>query len=276
MVVHGHRDEAAEAALELISWLGDLGHRVVLPHEDADVLECPEFGVSDTDLATDAELALSLGGDGSMLRTMRLVADQGVPVLGIDFGHLGYLTEVEPPDARSAIERFFAGEHQVEKRQRVEVTVEDTGQSWRALNEVVVEKVDSGRTVRLGVEISGDFFTNYAADGLIVATPTGSTAYALSARGPIINPVHEALLLTPVAPHMLFDRSLVLAPNDTIRIEVLPDRSAAVALDGREVAHLHAPQAVMCTTAPEPARLVTFGPRNFHEILKAKFGLNDD
>lgn len=274
MVVHHQRAEAAARAHELITWLEQAKHTVGLPIEDAETLERPDLARPD-DALNRADLALSLGGDGSMLRTVGLVADSGVPVLGVNFGHLGYLTEVEPDGAQQAIERFFAGEHHVEKRQRVEVTIEGTNNAWRALNEIVVEKVDSGRTVRLGVDIAGDFFSTYAADGLIVSTPTGSTAYSLSARGPIVNPTHRALLLTPVAPHSLFDRSIVLGPTETVRIEVLPDRQAALSLDGRVVAHLDAPQAVLCTEAAEPARLVTFGPRNFHHILKSKFGLGD-
>jgi NAD+ kinase len=144
-----------------------------------------------------------------------------------------------------------------------------------ALNEAVIEKTYGGRTVRLDVSFDGAPFTPYTADGLIVATPTGSTAYAFSARGPIIAPTHRAMLLTPVSPHMLFDRSLVLEPDDHLRIEVAGDRSATLAVDGVIVTELGSGDAVLCTAAPEPARLVTFGPRDFHRILKAKFGLAD-
>ena len=202
------------------------------------------------------DLALSLGGDGSVLRTVRAVADHGVPVLGINFGHLGYLTEVEPADAFSSVEQFFAGEHHVEERMRLEVSVDgaDVG-PWRALNEVVVEKVDSGRTVRLQVDLNSDFFTTHSADGLIVATPTGSTAYSLSARGPIVDPMHRAVLLTPVAPHSLFDRGMVLSPDDTVGITVLEDRDAVIAVDGHIVCQLEVGQAVTCAAARSQQRL---------------------
>ncbi|MEM8905076.1 MAG: NAD(+)/NADH kinase, partial [Actinomycetota bacterium] len=141
-----------------------------------------------------------------------------------------------------------------------------------SMNEIVVEKAPLGQIVRLGVSFDGRPFTTYAADGLIVATPTGSTAYSLSARGPIVDPTHRALLMTPVAPHMLFDRSLVLAPDTVVEIEVL-DRPAIVAADGHLVRELERGDVVRCRAADVPARLVRLGDRDFHEILKAKFGL---
>lgn len=276
MMLHTQRDAAVQQAVAIISWLEKLGHECVLPHDDALVVGAPGLGVDEDLVGKDVDLALSLGGDGNMLRAVRSVADHGTPVLGINFGQLGYLTEVEPQDALGAIERFFAGEHQVEERMRLEVRVEGSNAPpLRALNEVVIEKVDSGRTVRLQVDLNDDFFTSYSADGLIVATPTGSTAYSLSARGPIVDPMHRALLLTPVAPHSLFDRTLVLSPEDSVRIRVLEDRDALIALDGHLAGTLEVGQSVVCSAAAVPARLVSFGGKDFHRTLRTKFGLAD-
>ena len=147
--------------------------------------------------------------------------------------------------------------------------------TWRALNEAVVEKREPGHTVRLLVRIDGVPFTTYAADGLIVSTPTGSTAYSLSARGPIVSPRHRALLLTPVAPHMLFDRSLVLDPAEPIEISVIGHREASVSVDGQPVATLVEGDVVTCSASESTARFVRFGERHYHQILKAKFGLTD-
>jgi NAD+ kinase len=255
IVLHPDRPEAVAHGVELVGWLEGLGHDCVLPKSEAE--------------------SVSLGGDGSMLRTVRLVADHDVPVLGVNFGKMGYLTEVEPAGCAEAITAFFAGGHEIEERMRLAVRIEDDDEVFNGLNEVVVEKVDSGRTLRVRVDLNGDFFTTYAADGIIVATPTGSTAYSLSARGPIVNPTHEALLLTPVAPHSLFDRSLVLSPDDVVRIEVLPDLVAGVAVDGLIVRRIEPGHAVVCSVADRPARLVSFGGRDFHRILKTKFGLAD-
>lgn len=275
ILVHIQRPEAVAHAASLVRWLHEIGHECVLPKADAEAAGVGERGVDATDLGPGLDLAVSLGGDGSMLRTVGLVADHDVPVLGVNFGQLGYLTEVEPQGCRRAIERFFAGEHVVEKRMRLTVQVEGDDEIHTGLNEAVVEKIDSGRTVRLHVDLNDDFFTTYSTDGLIVATPTGSTAYSMSARGPIVNPLHRALVLTPVAPHSLFDRSLVLAPEDVVRVQVLPDREAAVAIDGVIVRRLEPGEAVVCTAAEHPARLVSFGRKDFHRILKTKFGLSD-
>jgi NAD+ kinase len=160
----------------------------------------------------------------------------------------------------------------------LEITVvsEGTAQGrWFALNEAVLEKVHTGRLARLDVEINGTFFTTYAADGVIVATPTGSTAYSFSARGPIVSPRNRCVLLTPVSPHMLFDRSLVLAPEETLRFSVCDDHSVVLTADGRELGELAADDAVTFQGGGRPARIVTLWPRDFHQILKAKFGLSD-
>lgn len=148
-------------------------------------------------------------------------------------------------------------------------------QTWTALNEGVVEKQEAGHTIRLQVWIDGTPFTSYAADGLILATPTGSTAYSLSARGPVLSPRLRAVLLTPVSPHMLFDRSLVLDPSEVVEVEVLGHRSATLSIDGQPAATLVEGDRVSVAPADQVARFVRFGDRRFHQILKAKFGLTD-
>jgi NAD+ kinase len=224
------------------------------------------------------DLVISLGGDGTMLRAVDLAYEAGVPVLGVNVGQMGYLTEIEPADFDPALDRIVAGDYEVAERMVLEIEVESEGSArgrWFALNEAVLEKVHTGRLARLEVEINGTFFTTYAADGVIVATPTGSTAYSFSARGPIVSPRHRCILLTPVSPHMLFDRSLVLAAEETVRFVVCDDHSVVLTADGRELGELAAGDAVSCTGGPLPARIVTLGPRDFHQILKAKFGLSD-
>jgi NAD+ kinase len=213
-----------------------------------------------------------------MLRTVDLVYEAGVAVLGINIGQLGYLAEVEPADVEPAIERLLAGDYAVEERMVLQVDVASAGAAagrWWALNEAVIEKEQPGRLVRLDVAINGAFFTTYAADGVIVATPTGSTAYSFSARGPIVSPRHRCLLLTPVSPHMLFDRSLVLDADEELGFTVTDGRCVVLTLDGRELGCLVPGDTVSCTAGPKPGRIVTLGPRDFHQILKAKFGLAD-
>lgn len=279
VVIHPERELAAELARDAAAWLADRGHEARLPVKDAGIAKLPELGVPETMFTRGLDVALSLGGDGTMLRTVELVAADGVPVIGVNVGQLGYLTEVEPQGLRMALKRFLAGSYEVEERMLIEAAVEspnlEPGVSFLALNEVVLEKTPMGHTVRLGVSVDGEFFTPYAADGLIVATPTGSTAYAFSARGPIVAPTHRCLLLTPVSPHMLFDRSLVLDPAAAVRLEVLGNRPATLSVDGRTLATLEVGDTVTCTAATLAARLVMFGRRDFLRILKTKFGLSD-
>jgi NAD+ kinase len=275
-VLHHERPEAVALVQEAAAWLVEAGHQVRLPAADAAHAGLERHACDDDALVKDLDLAVSLGGDGTMLRTVDLAADS-VPVLGVNFGTLGYLTEVEPAALIRSLQRFFEGDFVVEERMRmvVEVNAASCAGHYPALNEAVLGKTPTGQIVRIAVLVDGEYFTTYHADGLIIATPTGSTAYAWSAGGPIISPVAEALLLTPVAPHMLFDRSMVLPRDTCVRLEVVADRSASLSVDGRNLGLLVAGDTVVCTASPTPARLVTFGTRNFLGILKAKFGLND-
>ena len=279
LVVHPRRPPAHSLAQELAAWLNGEGHDVRLPGPDAQSADLGALACADADVG-EADLVVSLGGDGSILRAVRLAADAGVAVLGVNFGQLAYLAEVEPGDARTAIERWLAGDYGIVERMRLAVRVHTAagnagGAPLSALNEAVVEKLDRGRSVRLSLSVDGRFFTAYRADGLVVASPTGSTAYSLSARGPILEPTHQALVVTPVSPHSLFDRSLVLPPATTLRIEVESEQPAAVSIDGDVCRVLHPGGVVECTASERPARLVSFGHRHFDDILKAKFGLGN-
>lgn len=278
LVLHHHRSLAVDLAARATAWLQEAGHEVRLPVADASVAGLGALGRDGAALTDGLDLAVSLGGDGTMLRTVDLVAGVGVPILGVNVGQMGYLTDIEPDATLTALEGFLAGTHTIEERMLLSVRV-DSGDGTivehLALNEAVLEKTPTGHTVRLAVEVGGEFFTTYAADGLIVATPTGSTAYAFSARGPIVAPTHRATLLTPVSPHMLFDRTLVLDPDAEVRLVVQGHRSATLSVDGRNLGELRGGASITASAAACSARLVVFGPRGFLQILKTKFGLND-
>jgi NAD+ kinase len=283
LIVHEHRPEAAELAREAARWLTLRKHRVRLPKDDAENVGLPEFACPPEELGPGLDLAVTLGGDGTILRAVNLVSRAGVPLLGVNLGRLGYLADLEPEHLTEALERVVAGDYRLEERMMLSVFVQRAGEPpvlpaldgdmW-ALNEVVVERPAAGHTVHVAVEVEDRFWTTYAADGLIVATPTGSTAYAFSAGGPIVSPNVRALLMTPVSAHMPFDRSLIVDARDAIRIEVT-DRPATVVIDGREVGLLERGDAIICTEAPGSARFISLGPRDFYGILKAKFGVAD-
>jgi len=262
------RPEAAALAERASGWLSERGHRSV-----------PALRPDGTASAEGADLVVSLGGDGTLLRSVETALAGGIPVLGINIGRLGYLTSVEPAGLEDALASFLSGTHQVEERMTLSVSVHAPGGSLTAhrtaLNEATVEKTVPGHTVRIATSIDDRPFVTYAADGLLVATPTGSTAYNLSARGPVLSPRLRAIVVTPVAPHMLFDRPLVLDPNERLRLDVKEPRSAVLVVDGLTVATLEPGAWVECREGEQPARLVTFRSTDFHSILRAKFHLAD-
>lgn len=272
IVGHHLRSEARQLATDAARWLEAHGHQPFLDPGDAESLGLESL--ADGGEPKSAEVVLSLGGDGTMLRAVHLLDGAAVPVIGVNVGLLGYLAEVEPVDLVHALERFFAGGYSVESRMMLRAEIGES-QRFLALNEASLEKREAGHTVRMRVFIDGEMFTTYQADGLIASTPTGSTAYSLSARGPVVSPRHRAVLLTPVSPHMLFDRSLVLDPAERLEIEVIGHRPVDVAVDGRRVATLGEGDRITCGAAAAEALFVRFGPHHFHQVLKAKFGLAD-
>ena len=275
VVVNESRPHAVELAGQAAAWLVEHGHTVRLPKHDAHAAGLDEYGAEPEGLA-DVDLALSLGGDGTMLRAVHLGAPLGAPVLGVNLGRLGYLADVEPDRLCPALEQFTAGDYAIEERTMLSITVEgEEASTHLALNEAVLEKSEPGRTVHLAVSVEGRFFNSYVADAIILSTPTGSTAYAFSAGGPIVSPRQDALIITPVAPHTPFARSLVVHPDEPVRVEVLDHRGAVLSIDGRELGRLGAGDLVGAEVAPVPARFVTFGERDFYGVLKAKFGLAD-
>ena len=258
------RPEAQALVERATTWLHAKGHDVV---------------DGDADDGKTLDLLVSLGGDGTLLRAVDTTLGTPTPVMGVNLGHLGYLTEVEPAGLESALTRFLAGDYEIEERMTLAVTYEDptghvTGVRW-ALNEASIEKTVPGHTVRVAASIDDSPFVTFAADGLLLATPTGSTAYNLSARGPLLSPRLEAIVLTPVSPHMLFDRPMVLDGSQHVDLEILGPRQAVLVVDGVTIGTLEPGATVSCAQGEHPARLVTFGGRAFHTILRAKFHLAD-
>jgi NAD+ kinase len=281
LYLHGGRGDAIDTGRDVARWLLGRGVDVVATDAEAALLDVDGCRLDDPTGPID--LVVSIGGDGTMLRAARRAVAASAEILGINLGRLGYLAEVEPDGWEAALTTYLDGGHRVTERLLVSSQVRPAGSAPDddpmrlppGLNEIVIEKLAMGRTVELSVAIDGQHFTTYHADGVIMATPTGSTAYSLSARGPVVAPSHRALLLTAVSPHSLFDRSLVLEPSSTIDVTVQSDRTAAVAVDGEHQLDL-APGSVVSVTADErPARFVTFGDRIFHQILKTKFGLSE-
>jgi NAD+ kinase len=254
LVVHAGRPDSREAAAEAARLLDELNVEVVAtvggdgqePPGDLAHLAILAPGEG---FAADLDLAISFGGDGTFLRAAHLCRDAGVPVLGVNLGRLGFLAEVERHDLGPALRAVAAGQWRVEDRQTLSMEVTDAdgkllATDW-ALNEVAVEKTVRQRLVLVDVHLDGTFFARVPADALILATATGSTAYALSAGGPIVSPQVAATLVVPVAPHSLFDRTVVAGPDEVVRVELLEGQAEGLAsCDGREPVALRPGSAV--------------------------------
>lgn len=268
LVVNSERDVARAVAQLTREFWESGGHTVV---EDDGSRAVAHFGDEPIDLA------ICLGGDGTMLRTVHFAAPASVPVLGVNLGTLGYLSGVEPDLLLPSFEALERGEYEIEERMTLDIVVENRERpmAYVALNEAVVERVAPGHTIRLRVDIGGTPFLTYAADGFLVTTPSGSTAYNLSLRGPIVSPRLRAIVLTPIAPHMLFDRSLVLEPEESVRFTLLPVREASLVVDGVPTVTLEPGASVAIHAGANPARLVSFDRVDFYGVLRAKFNLMD-
>ncbi|HUE58931.1 MAG TPA: NAD(+)/NADH kinase [Acidimicrobiales bacterium] len=276
IVPHPQREGSMALAAETAAWLESSGHGAVV-FGDA---YSPADGNDETAIASKLDLAVSLGGDGTMLRTVDLVSQEGVPVLGVNLGHLGYLTAVEPEDLKPALSRFLRGDYLIESRMTLDISVSDgrdgtTSVFHRsALNDLVIQRLSGRHTVRAAVAVNTTPFLTFLADSIILATPTGSTAYNLSARGPIASPRARVQILTPVAPHMLFDRSLILDSDEEVSITLEGTQPADLVVDGWKAANLNPGQTLHSRKGGRDALLVTFAERDFHDILKRKFNLS--
>lgn len=267
-VVHEGRASAVETAGTLRQGLGEEGVATELARGPDEVHDNPP------------DLVVSVGGDGTFLRAARVAAEADCPVLGVKVGRLGFLTEIEPgPGALELVRNALEGRSRVEERLAV-MAESENGTSFPAqwaMNEIMVEKWTRHRLVRLAVHVDSEYVTTFSADGVIVATPTGSTAYSFSARGPIVSPRVECLILTPIAAHMVFDRSFVLGAEQVVVLEVVGDEPGVLSADGREGIELPVGSRVRILAAPRPARLVAKddGP-GFLTRVRDKFDLPGD
>jgi NAD+ kinase len=270
-VVHPGRPAAIEAARRLGAWLEERGVATRTSHGDiGDGREAEAF-------ARELDLVVAIGGDGTFLRAAHVASHADAPVLGVKVGRMGFLTEVEPERATEVLEGWLQGAALIEDRLAVLATSGDGAfaPQW-ALNEIIVEKSARHRLIRLALLIDDTYVTTFSADGVIVATPTGSTAYSFSAGGPIVSPSVPGIVVTPVAAHMVFDRSFVLAKGERVALRVLGEEPALLSADGRASLELGVGAIVTIAEAPRPARLVRRRDApSFHERLRTKFQLPD-
>jgi NAD+ kinase len=278
LVTHTGRKDSTEHARTVAADLIAAGFGVRVVAEEVEDLDLPGVvPVYGPEAARGAEMVFALGGDGTLLRAAELARPCGVPLLGINLGRVGFLAEAEFNDLDQAVSDVVAGAYTVDSRLTLDVCVEVDGvmltESW-ALNEVSVEKINRERMLEVLVDVDGRPLSRYGCDGVVCATPTGSTAYAFSAGGPVVWPEVEALLLVPISAHALFSRPLVTAPTSTIMITVEPYASGAMmSCDGRRTFDLPPGARVTVRRGELPVRVARLRPRPFTDRLVAKFGL---
>lgn len=265
LTVHPSRPAPANFSRQLADALVAAGHHLV---GDTNTAQTVGHDLSETG----AEIMLAIGGDGTVLEAARRAVALDIPVLGFNLGTIGFLAEVSTEEVEQVVDAISAGRLTEKRRMTVSARVGD-GRSMDGLNDVVVEKIHSQRLVFLTVTIDGEEFLTYRADGLVTATPTGSTAYSFSAGGPLVDPVLRALLFTPVAAHSLFNRSVVLPETSVISITVSSDRPVRVSVDGIEFGYLAEKDTVEVTRGERDARFLTIDDPSFPTTLKTKFRL---
>ncbi len=272
LVLHPGRDCSAAMAM-IVGWAQARRSRVLGLADEVARIDGAATAVGPADLADASDLVVSLGGDGTMLRALRLVRGTAVPVLGVNLGKLGFLAEIDIPELGEALSAIDEHRFTVEPRTGVRATfgVDESA----AFNDIALVRMPGrGTTAAVELTVEGHPFVRYAADAVIVATPTGSTAYSFSAGGPIVSPGAEGLLVTPVAPHSAFNRSLLLSSGEKLALDILPGSGEwAVAADGRVVGYVGPGDTVDLTVLPGAAQVVRLGRTTFYQRAQRRLRL---
>jgi NAD+ kinase len=268
------RSDLALVVPPLLKWLEARGIQTLLDEETANCLPAGSKGETRQRVADASQLLLVLGGDGTLLAAARLAAPRGIPILPVNMGSLGFLTNFTLQELHPALDDTLEGRFSLSERVLIDVELVRAGKvidNQRVLNEVVINKGALARMIELELAIDGDFVCRYRADGLIVATPTGSTAYSLSAGGPIVHPAVECFVITPICPHMLSDRPLVIRDSSSIEMKLSGNtESVFLTLDGQRGIPLQPTDIVRASRAKELLKLIQPPKKSYFEILRSK------
>jgi NAD+ kinase len=283
LLTHPGRAPARDVACQLVDALSGHGVQVRMLLDEATALDLADNAhvelAGNGDPSADCELVVVIGGDGTILRAAELTHDSGTPLLGVNLGHVGFLAEAEYDDVSATIDAIVERRYTAEDRLTIDVSVLRDGELvWRtfALNEASVEKAARERMLEVVVEVDGRPLSRWGCDGVVCATPTGSTAYNFSAGGPVVWPGVEALLMVPISAHALFARPLVVAPTSVLAVEVIApaDASGVLWCDGRRSVDLQRGARIEVRRGERPVRLVRLHEAPFTDRLVAKFGLS--
>jgi len=275
IVANLHKANALSSVNTIVSWLEQHGAGVLLEQRLGDAMG--REGTPLAELPGKCELLIALGGDGTLLSVARHACRSRIPLLGVNLGGLGFLTELTISEVVPTLERVWQGQLAVEERMMLEARVEDGAgrvtSRYVCLNDAVMNKSAFSRAVQINLCVSGCYVGTFLADGLIISTPTGSTAYSLSAGGPVMKPTIEALIATPICPHTLAVRPLIFSKDEELKVEVFADKSeVTLTLDGQEGRRLVAGEKAFFKRASETTLLACSGDTSFYEVLRTKLG----
>lgn len=273
IIVNRKRPGAENVVRRVTGWIEQNGHDYGLCDELHDLTDSSQLVVARNDLVTSCDYVISMGGDGTLLAAARAIGASGIPIVGINLGALGFLTQVSAEDAERCLQDIVNGKHTIQRRMVLEATLSGTKKTDGsfALNDVVVDRGSVARLIQLNLYVNDEFICTYRADGLIICTPTGSTAYNAAVGGPILDPNLEAIVASPIAPQSLAARPLLFHGEDHIRISITSEGHAAlVTVDGQVSLPVNDGKEVLIRRAPHFTNLITFPHNSFYEILRTK------
>lgn len=274
IILNAEKPRAVEMGKELFHWLGIRAKKVYYLPETAALLEHPERGLEEKALREAADLLISLGGDGTLLHCARIAGAAELPILGVNLGKFGFLVPVEPEKIYESLEKVLEGNYVCDSRMLLKSTVYRRGEAidtGYGLNDVVITKAGFSRMVTLAIFVADEFVNNYPADGIIISSPTGSTGYSLSAGGPIVSPKLDVIIITPICPHTLYTRPLMVSPEEKVRVILeTGDSEVVLTVDGQMGFVLEQGDEMVVERAPFRTRLIRFPGRTFYDVVRNK------
>lgn len=277
IIINKVKDKDFKFTTELIRLLQKLNCEFYLTDEIAKSIHLEKLALTEKELYKLCDIIIAIGGDGTMLSVSRNVMKYGVPILGINMGHLGFITEVETKDVFTALQKVIANDYNIENRMMIEADIYEESKIVKtlySLNDICISKGALAKIITLGVYINNNYFDIYNADGLLVSTPTGSTAYSLSAGGPIVAPNANIMLITPICPHTLASRTMVVSNDDIVRVHISEEcEKAYLTADGQKSLQLFGGDNVIIKKAPYCAKFVKVSNMSFYDVLRKKMKL---
>jgi NAD+ kinase len=268
------KERVQTIAKEIINWLESRNCRVYLSDKSAKFLHMEERGLGPEEFAQTIECLIVLGGDGTLLSRSRKVAPYNVPIFGVNLGTLGFLTEVEVGDLEPSLNKLINGQYTIEDRMMLEADVirnNEKVEVYYGLNDIVITKGALARLINVATYVDNEFVNAFPADGLIVASPTGSTAYSLSAGGPLVVPNLDLMVITPICPHTLYARPMVIAPNSEVKIVMLNNTGeVSLTIDGQHGYRLQSGDEIIVKKAPFSTKLLKLNDRSFFQVMESK------